>query len=295
MKRKALGKGLAALIPETGARLPEAALQQIPLDRIKPNPLQPRKEFRDEALKDLADSIKIHGVVQPVIVCRKGDGYQLVIGERRWRAAAIAGLKHILAMIQDMSEQAGLEIALIENLQRQDLNPIEEDQALRLLMSEHGLTQEALSERVGRSRPAVANSLRLLSLPDEIKKDLAEGKLTPGHARALLAIPDPELQKKIRHLIITGNLNVRQVENIVSRLNKPAPVKEQKARTNPEIEYVMDSLRENLGARVELKMKKAGKGRLEIYFASDEELMELIDGLLARGRRSRQAEDISLL
>ncbi|MCD6309410.1 MAG: ParB/RepB/Spo0J family partition protein [Candidatus Eremiobacteraeota bacterium] len=295
MKRKALGKGLSALIPETSVKLPEGALQQLPIDKISPNPLQPRKNFHDSTMAELADSIKTHGVVQPVIVTRKGDNYQLVIGERRWRASKIAGLKHIPAMIQDVSEVAGLEIALIENLQRQDLNPIEEAQAFRYLVTQHGLTQEQLSRRVGKSRSAVANSLRLLSLPDDIKKDLAEGIITPGHARALLAIPDKELQKKVWHLIKNKNMSVRQAESTVTRLTKPVVKKTRKFPVIPEREYIVDSLRENLGTRVELKVKKSGRGKIEIYFSSNDELLDLVERILIQARKSKPGEDVSLL
>ena len=213
MTKKRLGRGLEALLNVEENEYEE--IVELRINDIEPNLEQPRKSFDEESLRELAESIKKHGIVQPIIVRKENDTYRIVAGERRWRAAKIANLEKIKAIVKDLTDQEILEVALIENLQREDLNPIEEAEAYEKLIKEHGLKQEEIAEIVGKSRPAVANSLRLLSLPDEIKSGLVERKITSGHARALLAIEDPEVQKRVMEEIIKMNYNVRQTEKIV--------------------------------------------------------------------------------
>lgn len=264
-KERGLGRGLSALIPTGNSN----ALVEIDLDRISPNPRQPRTVMREDALAELADSIREHGVLQPLIVTRAGNGYTLVAGERRWRAAKLAGLRSVPALVKDTTPHQMLELALVENIQRQDLGPLEEAAAYRQLLEEHGLTQEEIAQRVGKSRSAVANSLRLLNLPPEAKAALEEGRITEGHARALLSLPTVEQQLRLLESMLSGAITVRQAEEAARRdSNKTRKLE---ASRPIEITEMENRLREALRTKVELRRGRKG-GRLVIHFYSDEEL-----------------------
>lgn len=262
-KERGLGRGLSALIPPGAGSLVEADL-----DLISPNPRQPRTAIQDEALRELAASIGEHGVLQPLIVTRTGTGYTLVAGERRWRAARLAGLRTVPVVVKETSPRQLLELALVENLQRQDLGPLEEAAAYRQLMEEHGLTQEEVARRVGRSRSAVANSVRLLNLPPEAKEALERGLISEGHARTLLSLPTVEQQLDLLETMLSGEVSVRRAEESARRGTATARATPQKDAGVAEIE---DRLREALRTKVELHRGRRG-GRLVIHFYSDEEL-----------------------
>jgi ParB family transcriptional regulator, chromosome partitioning protein len=283
--RKALGRGLEALIPgagkssastEHGSEVADSDAT-VAIDRIRANPRQPRTEFDENALAELAASIRTQGIIQPLLVRRLPDGeYELVAGERRLRAAERAGLTHVPVFVRDISDRESLELALVENVQRDDLSPLEEATAYQRLMSEFGHTQEQIAERVGKSRPAVANSLRLLRLPDSIKQDLARGRLSAGHARVLLAIDDSDAQLRAAKQIQTRQMSVRDAEHLVSARKAPArPVGRDPHRGALERE-----LSTTLGTRVRILPKGRG-GRIEIEFYSPEELQGLV-GRIAR-------------
>lgn len=265
MVKKALGKGLSALIPES-EEINENSILELKITEIEANENQPRRNFDQDALKDLAESIREHGIVQPIIVRKEKDVYQIVAGERRWRAARLAGLRTISAVIKDYSDTQILEIALIENLQREDLNPIEEANAFKSLMEEHNLSQEEIAKRIGKSRPAIGNSLRLLNLHDEVKEFLITGKITAGHARALLSIEEREKQIDMANRIINEGLNVRQVEKF-AREKKQKRTK--KAKTS-EVMELEEKLRNFFGTKVNLiHGKKKGKIEIEYYGIDD--------------------------
>lgn len=266
-----LGKGLDALIPRG-----EGGLVHIELDQISPNPHQPRTHMEEGPLAELAESILKHGLLQPLIVTRAGSGYTLVAGERRWRASRLAGLSTVPALVKEASPSQLLELALVENVQRQDLNPLEEAAAYRQLIDEHGLTQEEVAARVAKSRSAVANQLRLLQLSDEAKEALAQGRITEGHARAILSLSNPEQQKAMLVTLLAGGITVRQAEEAARREST-----RRVAVPSPELAELEDRLREALRTKVELHRGRKG-GRLVIHFYSDEEL-EAIYQLLGAG------------
>lgn len=278
MSKRRLGRGLDALIP--GAK--QSIVQSIPIDRIDPNPRQPRRDFDVESLTGLAQSIKEHGIVQPLVVRRNGDRYELVAGERRLRAAEMAGLTEVSAIVGDFDDRRAMEMTLIENIQREDLNPIEEAIALKRLRDEFGLTQEELSSRLGKSRPAIANSLRLLSLEDEIQESVSRGTISAGHARALLGVTDSSLRLQLHQEIVTKGLSVRQTEELVKRVQdgphdpsvsretSPPPPKD------PNIAQVEDSLRRILGTKVVIKDRK-GRGRIQIEYYSLDDLDRILE------------------
>jgi len=219
MSKRALGKGLGALISEAKTSSDEKeGVLELGINEIEPNSNQPRKSFDEKALIQLSESIKEHGIIQPIIVKKEGDIYRIVAGERRWRAARLLGLKKIPAIVRDFSNKQVMEIALIENIQREDLNPIEEAEAYERLIVEHNMTQEQISNSIGKSRPAIANSLRLLTLSDNIKKFLISGQITSGHARALLSLEDKKKQESICNEIIEKNLSVRETEKLVKSI-----------------------------------------------------------------------------
>jgi len=252
----------------------DAQIQEIEVAKIAPNPFQPRKVFEPAALRELADSIKEHGVIQPLVVTRTPVGYELVVGERRFRASQLAGLIKVPAIIKEaMVDQTKLEVALIENIQRRELNPIEEAQAYERLMKTFNMTQEQVAKKVGKSRPAVANTVRLLNLPAEIQRGVIEAKITEGHARAILGLMDPERMLLMYKLILDQGLNVRQVEAKVRELT----VKRQMdaAAPDPKLMAIETELRGQLGTQV--KIQRQGKGgRITIEFFSDEELEEIV-------------------
>ena len=274
-KKRGLGKGLGALIPVS-----ETGPTELPVDAISPNPLQPRQKIAPEELAELAASISEHGLIQPLIVSQVSDAearrYQLIAGERRLEAAKLAGLTKVAVVIREATPQEMLELALVENIQRADLNPLEQATAYRHLMDDFGLTQEQVAERVGKSRVAVANSVRLLRLPDEIKSSLAQGQITEGHARAILALDQPDEQRKIWEEVLKRGLNVRQTEETVRRLVAGPRPKRPDQSSSPETRALEDRFRETLGTKVQLYRSKRG-GRLVIHFYSEEDLQTLYE------------------
>ncbi len=286
-EKRRLGRGLGALIPEV---MDEGAeTNEISLDLIKPNPYQPRRDFDDEKLKELAASIKEHGVLQAVVVSPDDDGksYTLVAGERRCRAAKQAGLRSIPTIVKPVDRKTMLEIALIENLQREDLNPVDEAMAYKRLMQEHNYTQEELAHRLGRSRPSVANSLRLLGLPDKILDMLAKNELTAGQVRPLLSIADQNKQIEAARLITKEGFSAREAERMVAKLNR---TKEQKTEEGLDGNSGPDPLQAELqlqmqralGTKVKIKPGKKG-GSIEIYYYGDEDLERVVSKLLPEG------------
>jgi len=279
--RKVLGQGLRALIPE-GSELAEEAgskgIVNLQLDQISPSPFQPRQRFAAKAIKELADSIREQGLLQPILVRKVGNGYEIVVGERRVRAAKLAGLKVIPALVRDSIRDDGLlTLALVENIQREDLDSIEEAKAFKELMANADLTQEKLAKKIGKSREAIANAVRLLKLPKEIQQLVAEGRLSAGHARALLPIESPVRQKAIAYAAVEQGLSVRQVETLGSRSRSR---KRASPDMDPDIEALQLKLEEAVAARVKLKCR-GEKGRVEIYFQSLEEL-DRITSILRR-------------
>jgi ParB family chromosome partitioning protein len=288
VKRKALGKGIGALIPEgsLASATAEGRLLEIDLDLIEPNPNQPRKSFSEDSLRELADSIKAQGIVQPLVVRKEGAVYQLIVGERRWRAAQIAGLRKVPALLHDTDDAAALEIALVENVHREDLNPIEEANAYRMLIERLGLTQEGVADRVGRKRSTVTNTLRLLRLHDDVKGRLLSGEIDMGHARALLAVEDPYRQRELCERVVLKGLNVRQVERLVRSELKSArgkPAKE--AKRNVFVLDIEERLSHRLEAPTHIRHGRKG-GKIEIFYFSEDDLQRLFDLLMGIGERS---------
>jgi ParB family chromosome partitioning protein len=280
MRQRALGKGLGALIPED-LTLDSRDIREIKITDIDPNIAQPRKDFNDEALAQLAESIKIHGVVQPIILKPEGDRYVIVAGERRWRAARIAGLKTIPAIVRDYDKKDVMEIALIENLQREDLNPVEEASAIKTLMEEYSLTQEEVSRRIGKSRSAIANILRILHLPERILQYVRTGEISYGHARALLSIEDPELQENVMQRILEEGISVRQVEQITQQEQKrPEKRQRKKGKSQPFFE-LETTLADILGTRVRIQGDKK-KGKIEIEYYNLDDLERIYEILTER-------------
>jgi ParB family chromosome partitioning protein len=272
-----LGRGLAALIPQRSASTAGSA--EIPLARVRENPRQPRLRMADEALETLAASIREHGVIQPILVTETIDGYQLVAGERRVRAARMAGLERIPAVVRQLADQQQLELALVENLQREDLDPIEAARAYRQLIDEFAFSQEDLAARVGRARSTVANTLRLLDLHDVVQDAVANGSITEGHARALGGLPT-EAQARVLPTVIEDDLSVRQTEELVRRLREPREAVAQQDRpADPEVERVEEELRRSLGTKVRLTRTRRG-GRIVIDYYGDEELARLYQRLV---------------
>jgi ParB family chromosome partitioning protein len=274
--RTALGRGLGALIPPRAATMSST---EIPVSRIARNPYQPRSGHDRDALEALADSIRRHGVLQPVVVIETLDGYQLVAGERRVRAAEIAGLERIPAIVREAADHAQLELALVENLQRADLGPLEEANAFRRLVDDFGMTQEEVGARMGRSRSAVANTMRLLDLADEVQAAIAAGRITEGHGRALGGL-DASMQPQALHAVIDRGLSVRDTEELVRRLRAtPVPAPPTATRTDPELDRLETGLRQALGTKVRLARSRRG-GRIVIEYYSDEELGRLYERLV---------------
>jgi len=282
-KRYGLGRGLDALIPG-GDESPRAqgGVHYVPLDAIRPNPHQPRATMNPQDLEDLAASIREHGVLQPLIVTRgaiEGE-YVLVAGERRWRAARQAGLERVPVLVREVTAQEQLELALIENIQRADLNPLEEAEAYRQLHEMFGLTHEEIARRVGKSRVAITNALRLLRAAPAIRQALMEGRIREGHARALLGLADPAKQEAALHTVLAQGLSVRQTEALVRRLQgRKVPSPKPAAETPPEIRRLEARLEAHLGTRVKVQAGSQG-GRITLYYYSDEELESLLQRLL---------------
>ena len=278
-----LGRGLGALLSSSPAPAGDvlgSRVQELSIDSIVPNPRQPRKAFEDSSLHNLSRSLERSGMLQPVVVRRHGQQYEIVVGERRWRAAKLAGLTHIPAVVREATDAETLELALVENLLREDLNPMEEAEAYQRLLTEFSWTQEELGQRVGKDRSSVANCLRLLKLPELIQADLRSGRLTMGHARALLSLSSPAEQLKLREEILAHSWSVRATEEGVQRKQRQTP--RRAGRRSPELAALEDSLRETLATRVRL-VGSARAGRIEITYTSSEDLERLTE--LITGRR----------
>ena len=288
-QKKVLGRGLGALIPQRPAETPAAAAQSaglllVPIEQIAPNPYQPRKTFNEASIEDLARSVREHGIVQPLVVTRSGDNkYKLIAGERRFRAAQKAGLSKVPVVIKERTTDSDtLQLALIENIQREDLNPIEEAAAYHQLHEEFGLTQEEISKRVGKERSTVANFLRLLKLPDNVKKLLASGQLSMGHARALLAVETPKKQEQLADRVVKRNLNVRQTEMMASESSPKTNDKKEKEK-DIFTRDAEEKLQRTLRTKVEIDRRRRG-GVIHIRFASEEDLIRIYDDIVGRKR-----------
>lgn len=278
--KSGLGKGLGAIISESVQAAEEnAPVTVLPLQKVEPNPLQPRKNFEPEALQALADSIAEHGIIQPLSVRKVGDYYQIIAGERRWRAARMAGLHEVPVCVLDIDDRKTMELALVENLQREDLNPIEEAEGFRTLMDEYGLTQEQAAEKVGKSRPAVANALRLLSLDDELTELVKNGSLSAGHARTLLSLPTEKQRKTAAQRVMALQLSVRQTETLCKNMMKSPEKSPEKDK--PAVDYIGEcerSLSKQLGRKVRIISGKR-KGRFELEFYGTDDLNRLLFAL----------------
>ena len=275
MKRKALGKGLKAFVPEEYGLLKEERYADLEIEQLKPNPLQPRLKFNKESLDELARSIKESGVLQPVVVVSEGNHFRIIIGERRWRAAQKIGLRKIPSLIRSMPKVQQLEASLVENLQREDLNPLEIALAYQKLVQELDYTQQAIAEKVGKDRASVANYLRLLSLPQEIQDKLADGKISMGHARALIAVEDPKLQISLSRQIVQKQLSVRDVEKNVRRLKQTQPPKKRQI-PNPDLKALQEEFIKLLATKVSISGSQK-KGCIKIYYFSSDELNRIYE------------------
>lgn len=277
VKKSGLGKGPESLMGEATAEVGAVASDaKLPLSAIKPNKNQPRQSFEAEPLAELADSIKQNGVLQPIMVRKKGNSYEIVAGERRYQAAKIAGLKEIPVIIREVSDEDVFKLALIENLQRSDLNPIEEALGFKTLIDQNKLTQDALAKIVSKSRPTIANALRLLDLPEEVQDLMAEGKLTAGHARAILAVAGEEGRVRLAKKVVDENLSVRQTESLAPLFSGSNPVPTHREPLPKSFKRAAKELKLALEAQVRVK-KVRGKNKIEIEFDSEDELARLVD------------------
>lgn len=283
MSRKALGRGLKALIPESDSA--SGLPRKVPIDQIDPNPKQPRKNFDADAIDELASSIREHGVLEPVIVRPLAGRYELVVGERRWRAARLAGLTEIPAIVRTLSDVEALELALIENIQREDLSPLEEAETYRRLMDEFHMTQEQVAKRVGKSRSTVANSLRLLDLDPELRDEIQRGALTAGHAKALLSVTSKAERLSLAQKVIDEGLSVRAIETLVGQKRETTKPKsratggagrDMSRRSDPFIADLTDRLQQSLGTKVRL-VTQGQRGRIEIDYYSRDELERIVE------------------
>jgi ParB family chromosome partitioning protein len=286
MTRKPLGRGLGALLSAEQTASAEAP-DEVAIDSVEPSSMQPRTRFDEARLEDLAKSIRANGVVQPLLVRRKGANYELIAGERRWRAAQLAGLTHVPVVVRNVPDNKVLELALIENIQREDLNPIEEAQAYKKLIDSVGMTQETLAERVGRDRSYITNYLRLLRLPEDIRRLIEEGKLSTGHARTLLGASDSDTQRRIARRIIERGLSVRETERMVRELDSPgSKARVAKPKDNdPNVRAAETKLRRHFGTQVRIAQSQSGQsGRIEIEFYNPADLERLFRLLLPTAR-----------
>ncbi|HSI66737.1 MAG TPA: ParB/RepB/Spo0J family partition protein [Planococcus sp. (in: firmicutes)] len=272
---KGLGKGINALFPGESAGGTET-VNQISITSLRANPFQPRKIFDEGALQELSDSIKEHGILQPVVVRKTGKHYELVVGERRFRAAKLAKLKEVPAIVKEFTDQQMMELAILENLQREDLTPIEEAEAYQKLMEALNLTQEQLAFRLGKSRPHIANHVRLLALPQEVRDMVSEKELSMGHGRTLLGLRAKKLIPDIAAKTVKENLNVRQLESLVQRLNEDVPRETVEKKKDLHLEEKQSELRERFGTKVSIKKTK-NKGKIEIEFFSEEDLERILE------------------
>ena len=283
-KEHGLGRGLGALLGDAALQAQEGGSLSLPISQVEPGLKQPRKRFDDASLADLADSIRVHGIIQPLTVRRLASGYyQIIAGERRWRAAKLAGLTEVPAVIIEADDRKVMELGLIENLQREDLNPIEEANGYRTLMEEYGLTQEEVAQQVGKSRSAVANALRLLALPDAIHLLLEEGTLSAGHARAILSVPGGDMQKKLAQKVISEGLSVRQTEALAKRIAAQAEQEEQPAALpQPDVTIYIKAAERDLSTRFGRKvhiLNGKKKGKIELEYYGTEDLNTLLEAL----------------
>lgn len=295
IKKKGLGKGLDSLIPDNKSiksvtpdksaeakKEEEVGVQTMKINEVEPNRDQPRKNFDEDALLELSDSIKQFGVLQPLLVRKRKDYYEIIAGERRWRAAKIAGVKEVPVIVKEYTDQEILEIGLIENIQRENLNPIEEAIAFKRLLEEFNLKQDEVAERVSKSRTAVTNSMRLLKLSDKVQQMIIDDMISTGHARALLAIDDPELQYTLANKIFDEKLSVRETEKLVKEIKNPKKPKEKKIMENA---FIYQDLEEKMkgvfGTKVSIASKGKGKGKIEIEYYSDDELEHLFDMMMS--------------
>ena len=283
-----LGRGLNALLGDPELPVQGEGSITLPISQVEPGLNQPRKRFDQDSLDDLAESIRVHGIIQPLTVRRLASGYyQIIAGERRWRAAKSAGLEEVPAVIIEADDRKVMELGLIENLQREDLNPAEEARGYQTLMEEYGLTQEEVAQRMGKSRPAVTNTLRLLALPDEVMKLLEDGTLSAGHARAILAAPTEALQKECARRVADGQLSVRQTEALIKTLQKEKAEKPRK--TGADLSLYLGELEKDLTGRLGRRVKiahKGKKGRIELEYYNEQDLealLALLQGLRSQG------------
>jgi ParB family chromosome partitioning protein len=291
-QRKALGRGLSALLPQRAVATavqpaPESAapglrVASIPIAEIQPNPLQPRSVFDAMRLEELSNSIQTNGIIQPLLVRRKGSAYELIAGERRLRAAKLAGLVEVPAIVQDYADERILEIALIENIQREDLNPMETAQALERLHTEMNLSHEEIAARTGKDRTTITNMIRLLRLPRDVQLLVAERRLSMGHARAILGLATPELQTQVAEKAAAQGFSVRQVERLVKKVNEPRVPSEDPLQ-DPNIKAAVGSLEAALGTRVRIVEKSDQRGRIEIEYYSQEELQRIYEWIVSTG------------
>jgi ParB family transcriptional regulator, chromosome partitioning protein len=296
MERKALGKGISALIPkaEVSEEMNSRKIAFLQITQIKPNPFQPREDFNQEALEELVNSIKEKGIIQPILVRTKGDAYELIAGERRLRAAQILKMTEVPAIIKEVEDRDSLELALIENIQRQDLNSIEQARAYQYLLDKFQLTQEEVSEVLGKARVTVTNVLRLLKLPLEIQESIKSGKLSFGHGRALLEVEDPNLQRKLVQEIVHNSLSVRELETIIrtKRVRKPKVITRVLSEKDPLTRIMEEQLQEVLATRIKI-VKKKKRGHIIIEFYSHEDLERIVNklrGELTNGPESSGAD-----
>lgn len=295
-KKRALGRGLGALLPPkpvtmvpvaapaAPAETPAAAdpapevTTRLPIDSLSPNAYQPRDYFDDEALKSLADSIRERGIIQPIAVTKRGEQHMIIAGERRWRAARMAGLSEVPVIVLEVTEQQALELAMIENLQRENLNPMEEARGYKALIDNFGLSQEEIAEHLGKGRPTISNALRLLKLPADIQREIEMGKISAGHARAILSLELEAHQQRLRHAILRDELSVREAEHLAFEIANRKPRK-QKAVLDPNVQRLRELLIERLACRVDVKTFDQNKGKIEIFYNSLDELERILAAL----------------
>ena len=282
MNRKALGRGLGALLSSDSTIDLGAEPSEVDIDSIVPGPMQPRTHFDEASLESLADSIRTHGIVQPLLVRRRDSGYELIAGERRWRAARLAGISRVPVVIKEVPDDNLLEIALIENIQRENLNPIEEAHAYKKLIETVGLTQESLASRVGRDRSYITNYLRLLRLPDDVQQLVKDGRLSTGHARTLLALDQVDLQRRLARQIIDGGLSVRATEQLVQKATEEKPGRRSAPQAvDPNIKAAETKLRRALGTQVKILQAADGRGKVEISFFNTQDLDRIYNVLMS--------------
>jgi len=281
-KKRGLGRGLGALIPsDHNASAEEGGVKLVPVTAVSPNPHQPRSSLDEQKLKELADSIKEHGLIQPLIVTQTNGGYTLIAGERRWRACQLAGLDEVPVVVKEATPQEMLELAIIENVQRADLNPLEEAYAYQQLSEDFGFTHEQIAQRMSKGRSTITNLIRLLELPENIQQAVADGRISGAHGRALLPLPNDTMQTNVMNDIIKFNLSVRQVEARVTTL---LSAKKPRSRPRPslpvELEALQTQFQESLGTKVNIETSGKGKGRVIIHYYSDEELQAVYDAII---------------